>query len=134
MEPGPGTPRGDELLVHGRFLRSLARALVSDSERADDLVQATWLAALEHPARDARAPLAWLAQILRRLAIKRGLREGERGAREQDSARARGASMEGEPAALAAEIELSRRVLECVECLREPYRSTLFLRYYRGLA
>ena len=135
METSPA-PRGEELLAHGRFLRSLARGLVGDPARAEELVQETWAVALAHPPRHARGLRAWLAQILRRLHVKRGLREAERGARERaahESRSERAAALDYEPPAIAAEIELSRRVLECVERLREPYQSTIYLRYYRDL-
>ena len=62
------------------------------------------------------------------------MREAERGEREATAFHARPERASEDPAAIAAELELSRRVLECVERLREPYRSTLYLRYYRGLA
>jgi RNA polymerase sigma factor (sigma-70 family) len=134
VDPRSSAPQGDELLVHGRFLRGLARALVTDDERAEDLVQDTWARALESPARHGAAPRAWLAQILRRVARTKGQREGERGSREDVAARERPAEDARDPGAILAEIELSRRVLEAVERLREPYRSTLYLRYWRGLA
>jgi DNA-directed RNA polymerase specialized sigma24 family protein len=42
----------DELLVHGKFVRSLALALVNDASLAEDVAQATWLAAAEQPPAD----------------------------------------------------------------------------------
>ena len=106
MDHTPASQR-EELLVHGRFLRGLARALVSDPARAEDLVQDTWTAAIEHAPRTGAVPRAWLARVMRRLAIKRGLREGERGAREQESVRGRTAEEPAHPDAIAAEIELT---------------------------
>jgi len=38
----------EALLAHAGWIRSLARQLASDPNRADDLVQQTWVAALEH--------------------------------------------------------------------------------------
>ena len=139
MEPSSPAPRpaatgaSEALLVHGRFLRELSRALVPDAERAEDLVQDTWVAALEHPPRHGGAPRAWLAQILRRLAIKKGRRESERGAREEAFARA-AAREAAAPDALAAELEFAQRLLRSVERLRDPYRNTLYLRFYRDLS
>lgn len=132
-DPTPSAPRREDLLVHGRFLRGLARALVSDSEGAEDLLQDTWTRALASPPRHGAAPRAWLARVLRRLAIERGRREGERGPRERLAA-AESARESARPEDLAGEIELSRRVLDTVGRLREPYRETLYLRYYRDLA
>lgn len=126
-------PRGEELATHGRFLRSLARSLVAPAEQ-EDLVQETWTRALARPARADRGLGAWLARILRHTARSRGTREGERSAREETAFLARPERTSDDPAEIAAELELSRRVLESVERLREPYRATLYLRYYRGLA
>lgn len=39
---------GEALLAHGEFVRALARKLVFDDDRVDDVVQETGLAALEH--------------------------------------------------------------------------------------
>lgn len=132
--PGGPVPGAEELWVHGRFLRAVARGLVADEQRADDLVQDTWAVALEHPPRHGAAPRAWLARILRRLAIRRGTREIERGPVERAAALARPAAESRAPDALLAELELARRVLASVEGLREPYRETVYLRYYRALA
>jgi RNA polymerase sigma-70 factor (ECF subfamily) len=127
-------PRENDLLAQGRFLRSLARGLVGDAERAEDLVHETYAAALAHPPCESSAPRAWLARVLRSLAAKRGRRESERPLRESVAARERGELELGDPPALLAEIELARRLFETLERQREPYRSTLYLRYYRGLA
>lgn len=142
MDEPSSLPHGDELLQHGRFLRALAQGLVAQPDRAEDLVQDTWVAALEHPARHRDALGSWLARILRSLALSHGKREGERTAREAVAARpeasdraeiAHGAQSEQGPSDISAELELQRRVYECVVKLREPYRTTLYLRYYRGL-
>jgi len=129
----PSVPRGEELATHGRFLRSLARSLVAPAEQ-EDLVQETLTRALASPPRNDTGLRAWLARILRHAAHARGQREAERHAREETAFHARPARSSDDPAEVAAELELSRRVLESVERLREPYRSTLYLRYYRGLA
>ncbi|MEQ1893510.1 MAG: sigma-70 family RNA polymerase sigma factor, partial [Planctomycetota bacterium] len=100
----------------------------------EDVVQEAWTRALAHPPRHDSALKAWLARILRRTAHARGGREAERGEREATAFFARPERASDDPAAIAAELELSRRVLESVERLREPYQSTLYLRYYRGLS
>src|SRR5262245_5348384 len=117
-------PRGEDLLAHGRFLRALARSLVLDPQRADDLVQETWAAALESPPRHGAALGSWLARILRNLSITAGLREGERAAREAQAARPEAAwtgTAAGEeadaPDGIAAELEVQRQVFECVQRL-----------------
>jgi len=96
-------------------------------------VQDTWVAAFERPPRHGGALAAWLSKILRREASSRGRREGERSDREALAARDDLQTEGVEPASIAFEIELQRHVFECVERLREPYQSTIYLRYYRGL-
>ena len=41
----------ESLLEHAAFVRRLARVLVLDDARAEDVLQQTWLNALEHPPR-----------------------------------------------------------------------------------
>jgi len=132
-DPAPHARRGEELLAHGRFLRALARGLVGE-ERADDLLHDTYAAAIAHPPRHASAPRAWLARILRNRARTRGRREGERPELEGRAARERDHDEPRDAPALLAELELARALLAALERLREPYRGTLYLRYYRGLA
>ena len=53
----------EQLLAHGEFLQRLARRLVPDAQAADDLVQSTWLSAMEADPKEARSPRAWLKTI-----------------------------------------------------------------------
>jgi len=118
----------ERLLENARWVRALGVELVGAGE-ADDLVQEAWVVALQGGAR-AENPAAWLAGVLRRLA-GRGRRGTERRLRRERVA-ARGESL---PAAdeLVAEAELSRALIRAVTELAEPFRSTVLLRYYRGL-
>ncbi len=47
-------PDTDALLAHADFVRGLARRLVLDEAAADDIVQGTWLAALDGRSRPHR--------------------------------------------------------------------------------
>ena len=58
----------EKLLSHRPFVRSLARSLVRDDARADDLVQETYLTAMKNPPRHSRSLRAWLGAIVRNLA------------------------------------------------------------------
>ena len=51
----------ETLLQHATFLRGLARGLLGGSEEARDVVQQTWLAALEKGPRRPEKARAWLA-------------------------------------------------------------------------
>jgi DNA-directed RNA polymerase specialized sigma24 family protein len=45
----PPRPELEALLENAAWTRALARSLTRDAHRADDLVQRTFVAALEHP-------------------------------------------------------------------------------------
>lgn len=123
-----------DLLAHRRFLGRLARSLVGDEHHAEDLVQDTWLRALESaPESGTQRPSSlrgWLGRVLRNRVISTGQREAQRGALEREAV---GESAEFGCDDLEAELETQRQVVECLQALREPYRSTLYLRYYRDL-
>src|SRR5262249_28900190 len=98
---------GDLLLQHQRYLRRLVRNLVRDENAAEDLVQTTWLAALEQPPRSPDALRSWLARVARNLSFNRRRAEANEARRRERAAR------EGSwPPAdeVAAELELAERV------------------------
>ena len=64
-----------ELLEHQGWLRALAFELVGDSQRAEDVVQETWLVALQNRSHPVRNLQAWLGGVVRNRA--RQLRRGE---------------------------------------------------------
>ncbi|MBK8978044.1 MAG: sigma-70 family RNA polymerase sigma factor [Planctomycetes bacterium] len=119
-----------ELHRHAPGLRALVRELVLDDSRVDDVLQETWLRALESPPRDRAALGRWLRTVARRLAFRELRRE--RMAPHADAA--------GEPddplppPDRIVEREAARReVVEVVLGLDEPYRSTVLYRYFEGL-
>lgn len=122
------------LLEHRDFLRALARKLVFDEHRADDVVQQTWLAALQGaPPSKGRAdggggPLrSWLARVVKNLAVNVLEREGQRPARESLAARPEAIDEEEQ------DLELQQLVSQTLRGLRQPYRTTVYLRFYRDL-
>ena len=60
----------ERLLQHEGWVRALARSLVEDEHRVDDVVQKTWLAALERPPRKEGAVRAWLLTGIRRFSSR----------------------------------------------------------------
>ena len=123
----------DSLLVHDAFVRRLARRLIRDEARAEDLVQDTWVAALEGvPRRGASAGSgrAWLATVARRLWTKR--RRGDLRRARRESAAARPEASELLDEVLARE-ETRRRLLVAVAELDELYRTALLLRWFEEL-
>jgi RNA polymerase sigma-70 factor (ECF subfamily) len=121
----------ETLLAHEPFVRALARSLVYDENEADDVVQQTMVAALEHPPRESGGGLrGWFAAVARNVVRQRRREEGRRTARQVATAR-----LEGVPstADLLARESARRTVVEAVLALDEPYRTAIVLRYFEGL-
>lgn len=116
-----------ELLADHRWMMALARRLVRDPATADDLVQETWIATWRHGVDPTRG---WLATVLRRRAAQDARSARARSARE---ASPRGAAHTPSPEELSERLEAQRMVIEAVQGLEEPYRSTLLLAYWEGL-
>lgn len=66
-----------ELLQHSAWLHRLARSLAGDVGAADDLVQRTWMAALEHPPGPGVSLRRWLVTVVRNFA-RQDARAGDR--------------------------------------------------------
>lgn len=129
MSEHPATP--EVLLNDLGWLRGLARSLVRDEERAEDLVQETLVVALETPPRNPGAWRAWLRQVARNLVYRNHRTEVRRERREH--AVARDGSVESSIEASLERAELHRSLVDAVLSLGEPYRSTVVLRYFDGL-
>ena len=124
----PITP--EALLEHTDWVRRLARSLVFDPDRAEDVVQETWRAALETPPRSKTDLRTWLAVVARNAARSLGRSESRRRVRETGAA-----SGEALPDVtdVLEKAQLQKRVTDAVLELEEPYRSTLLLRYFEEL-
>jgi len=116
----------DLLLAHSGFLRDLARGVLMDEAAAEDVVQETWIVALERPPGTRAALRGWLATVARNLALRRLRGEGRRMARERASARPEAEEVQGRE-------QILRSVVDAVLALEEPYRTTVLLRYFEGL-
>ena len=120
-------PPVESLLEHAGFARRLARALVGDAARADDVVQSSWLAALQHPPKPGRGLKAWFGAVVRNAAARVRREEARRVERER-----RAAVPERLPATVdvAAQLSAQRALLDAVARLDEPYRSTIHARFF----
>lgn len=123
----------EDLLVHQPGLQSLAARLVG-ADQADDLLQDTWVRALEKPP-SAQQPLGpWLVRVLSNLAVSSYRSRSRRRDREhamhesgQDSARL------PSPDEIGAELEAAEKVMRAVSELDELPRTIISLRYLRGM-
>jgi RNA polymerase sigma factor (sigma-70 family) len=123
-------PTVDELLRHRAFAQRLASGLVGDAAAAEDLVQETWRAALEHPPAADRPLRPWLASVVRNFARQRARSAGRRAARER--AVAREEALPG-PDEWVERLDGERALTEELAALPEPLRSTVLLRYWADL-
>ena len=131
MEPAFRDLTPDELIGHTRWLRRFALRLVADESRADDLAQQAWVELAKRDPRRGVADLrGFLAGIARRLAAKDREGRARRRAREERAARPVGLP---DSAAMQAEIEAQRVVVEELERLEPELRDALLWRFYEGL-
>ncbi|HEU4395762.1 MAG TPA: RNA polymerase sigma factor, partial [Planctomycetota bacterium] len=128
MKRPAASDRLDDLLAHRAWVRRVARALVLDESRADDLEQEAWLRAMRAP--EVRSPRAWLGTVLRNAASNLRLAERRRGARES----AAPPPTDGDsPPELLERAEAVEQVARAVRTLEEPYRAAILLRYFEEL-
>lgn len=131
MHPEGFFMRTEDLLAHADFIRALARSLVLDEHRAQDVTQETWLAALKHPPLSGGALRSWLARVTRNFAYKQHRSETRRSKHEMESPRVEGIPS---PEEIAEREETRRHMVDALLGLDEPYRITLLLRFYEDIS
>jgi len=120
---------------HYRLLRYLVY-LTGQRERAEDLVQETWIRVLERAGRyDGRSRFEpWLFSIARNLAIDE-LRRRQRTGTETEEEAAGVAAPDGDsPFAAAAKSEDAARVAGAMQALEPIYREALLLRFQEEMS
>lgn len=119
-----------DLLAHERFVRVLARRLLShDSHGAEDLAQDVWSAALERPPMRRSGLKSWLRTVALALYANRRRKQTPLA----DDAIEKRAQLEGTDAPQRELESLRRWVATAVNELREPYREVLLLRFYEAM-
>lgn len=126
-----GKLQTDELLAHAGWVRSLARRLVADQASADDLVQETWLRALQSPPKSGHSTSGWLARVAQNVRRRQWRTDARRVEREAQAV-ARLGRAEHSPDELIAEAEHQQHIGTCVLGLEEPYRTVILRHYWRG--
>lgn len=124
----------DVVTKHGAFLQRVARSLVKDAGRSDDLVQEAWLAFLSKPPRRDEGLRGWLAAVVRNTARGERRSVSRRRRRELEFERRRTSSSDPSAALeLREREELLDRVTDAVRSLDEHYRQVVLLRFYEDL-
>jgi RNA polymerase sigma factor (sigma-70 family) len=131
MEERTGRFEVDALLREAGWLRSLSRALSDLPDRALELEQETWLAAVRAQPSTDRGLRPWLATVMRNAARAFARADAQRALRDREAAREEALPSSHE---LAARADVQRALVEHVLALEEPYRSTVLLCFYEGLA
>ena len=129
MERSAGVPI-ERLLEHRDWVRRLARALVRDESRADDVEQDAWLAAMRHPPQHDAGIKSWLRRLVRHRAANARRSATRRGAHELLTPPP---PPPRRPDDAVAQIEETERVARAVLSLEEPYRTAIALRFYEQL-
>ena len=123
-------PQIEALLAEDDWIRRLAGRLVSDPNTADDLAQDAWVAALD-PSSAGRSVRPWLGGVLRNLV--RSSRRSERRRVRRESSVARDEALPS-TAELVEDVTLRQEVASVLLALDEPYRSTLYLHFFKDLS
>ncbi len=132
----PCAPQGlspRDLVDHGPAIRALLRTMVRDQD-VDDLLQETWLRALSADSTRRSGLRAWLRGIASNLARDHWRRLGRRSRVEREVESSGSQAVEPAVDQTVAELEAWRVLGGAVEALAEPYRTTVVLRYFRGLS
>ena len=117
------TVRPEDWRRHTQALRRMARQLLRGEADADDLVQGTVLKALQRPPR--RLTRTWMVRVLRHQAtdlLRRRRREQAKPRPARETAPGSDQVVE--------RIETFELLAAAVRTLREPYRETIYLRYF----
>ncbi len=115
------------LLAESDWLRALARQLMREEDRAEDLFQDTVLASLNDHSTVRGAARPWLSRVARNLALRSRRGEDRRAQRERIAAVS---EVHVEPVE---RLEMLRRVVDAVHGMDEPSRTVLLLRYWEDL-
>ncbi len=126
--PNQTTP--EILLAHSDWMRDLVVRLVYEPSHAEDVLQETWLIAMQRAPQDLVDPRAWLTKVAQNVSRNFGRGEKRRRLREQAAAR-----LEAMPDTVDVikRAHLHTQMVEAVLGLDEPYRTTVLLRFFEGL-
>ena len=113
-------------------MTSLARSLVLEADRAEDVVQEAFVQVARHPTVRPRSLGAWLRGVVTHLSLKERRTVARR--RRRETLAARPERMDAGTEDLVERAELHRLVVDRVIALPEPYRTPILLRYFDDLS
>ncbi len=119
----------DQLMSEMGWVRRLARGLLSDADAAEDVAQEAWLVANQHAPGSERPLRPWLHRVVVNLVRMRARGDARRSRRELPDDQPSPTAVQ-----LLERVETQRMLVDEVIALREPYRSTVVLRYVEGLS
>lgn len=132
MSQSAGDPLPPDLmLAHAGSIRALALSILGDEHAAEDVLQETWLRALNKPPPRQDSLGGWLRRVAEGIAISRLRSEGRRRTRETHWVEDRDSAHSNYDASERAEV--LRAVVDEVIALDEPYREAVMRRYFEGL-
>ncbi len=120
----------EELLGHSKWVGQLARSLVRDDARAEDITQETWAVAIGS-GRPPRKLKPWLAGVVRNLVGSEYRTAANRSARERQASRAEATLAVDE---VLSRTEQVRQLDELVHDLPAVQRDVLLLRFFEGFS
>ncbi|NQU49919.1 MAG: sigma-70 family RNA polymerase sigma factor [Planctomycetes bacterium] len=126
MSIPPQQPDLDQLFADADWLRRLALRLAGSEERAEELVQETWLAALNKSSDLSKHPRSWLASVARNLHFLGLRREARRRKRERDFQKHSEKPLEDS----LLRVELQRQLTNSLFALDESARTILIWKYF----
>ncbi len=126
MSFSPHQPDLDQLFADADWLRRLALHLAGTEDRADELTQETWLAALNKDSDLSKHPRSWLASVARNLHFLGLRREARRKKRERDFQKQSEKPLEDS----LQRVELQRKLTNSLFALDESARTILIWKYF----
>src|SRR5262245_1897974 len=132
-------PMLEALLAERAWVQRIARSLVSDMHRAEDIAQTAFTSALERPPHHVLNLRSWLTTLVRNTARSMSRGERRRASREQawicaTERQELRTSDADQPDRAIERAELVREIVNAVLALREPYRTAIVLAYFEDLA
>lgn len=116
----------NHLLAEAEWLRRFALHLAKTQDRADDLVQETWVAALRHPPNHKKRPRAWLAAVMRNLHLMKNRGDSRRRQREERASAGKWSA----PDDAVVQMEMQRSLADAILALDDDSRTLVVWHYY----